>query len=144
MLFEDELRPLRLNPSLGIKSSGPALFITIGTGSFLCEPSVRLKMSLKDMPIALAVALGALVAVYFDESGCGSSGAKAGVVWECRESWRKGGSSYVLEKGRRRGECAGVASGVWSGVGDSESWENVGDEGAVELGELGRERLACR
>lgn len=32
--------------------------------------------------------------------------------------------------------------GVWSGVGDSESCENVGDDGAVEFGELGRERLA--
>jgi hypothetical protein len=30
---------------------------------------------------------------------------------------------------------------VWSGVGDRESCEKVGDEGAVELGEDGRERL---
>jgi hypothetical protein len=29
--------------------------------------------------------------------------------------------------------------GVWSGVGDSESWEKVGDEGAVDMGELGRD-----
>jgi len=34
-----------------------------------------------------------------------------------------------------------VARGVWSGVGDSESWEKVGEEGAVLFGELGRERL---
>lgn len=46
-------------------------------------------------------------------------------------------------EGRRRGEWAGVASGVWSGVGDKESCENVGDEGAVELGELGLDLLAC-
>lgn len=34
-----------------------------------------------------------------------------------------------------------MARGVWSGVGDSESWEKVGDDGAVELGEPGLERL---
>jgi hypothetical protein len=34
--------------------------------------------------------------------------------------------------------------GVWSGVGDRESWEKVGEEGAVELGELGRDLLECR
>lgn len=34
--------------------------------------------------------------------------------------------------------------GVWSGVGERESCENVGDEGAVELGEFGLERLAWR
>jgi hypothetical protein len=34
--------------------------------------------------------------------------------------------------------------GVWSGVGDSESCEKVGDEGAVELGEFGLDRLGCR
>jgi hypothetical protein len=33
--------------------------------------------------------------------------------------------------------------GVWSGVGDRESWEKVGEEGAVELGELGLDLLAC-
>lgn len=43
--------------------------------------------------------------------------------------------------GRRRGECAGVASGVWSGVGDNESCEKVGEDGAVELGEFGLDRL---
>ena len=42
---------------------------------------------------------------------------------------------------RRRGDCAGVASGVWSGVVLYESLENVGDEGAVEKGEFWRERL---
>lgn len=34
--------------------------------------------------------------------------------------------------------------GVWSGVGDRESWEKVGEEGAVELGELGRDLFECR
>jgi hypothetical protein len=33
--------------------------------------------------------------------------------------------------------------GVWSGVGDRESCEKVGEEGAVELGELGLDLLAC-
>ena len=37
-----------------------------------------------------------------------------------------------------------AACGRGSGVGDSELWEKVGKEGAVELGELGRDRLACR
>jgi hypothetical protein len=73
-------------------------------------------------------------------------GASAGVVccWRLRE--RNGGSSYDMVagyEGRSRGEWAGVASGVWSGVGESESCEKVGDEGAVELGELGRDRLGC-
>ena len=36
-----------------------------------------------------------------------------------------------------------MASGVWSGVGDSELDENVGDEGAVDMGELGRDLLGC-
>jgi len=35
-----------------------------------------------------------------------------------------------------------VASGVWSGVGERELWEKVGDEGAVELGELGLDLFA--
>lgn len=43
-------------------------------------------------------------------------------------------------RGWIRGECAGVASGVWSGVGLSELL-NVGEEGAVEDGELGRDFL---
>ena len=30
---------------------------------------------------------------------------------------------------------------VWGG--DKESWEKVGEEGAVLLGELGRDRFAC-
>ena len=47
----------------------------------------------------------------------------------------------VKAYGRRRGECAGVASGVWSGVGESESCEKVGEDGAVDCGELGRDRL---
>ena len=55
-----------------------------------------------------------------------------------------GRSRAGLAYGLRRGECAGVAMGVWSGVGDSESCEKVGDDGAVELGELGRDRFACR
>lgn len=33
---------------------------------------------------------------------------------------------------------------MWSGVGERESWENVGEEGAVEFGEVGRERLKRR
>ena len=61
----------------------------------------------------------------------------------CSERLLKGGSSKPFI-GRRRGECAGVAKGVWSGVGESESCEKVGDEGAVELGELGRDLLECR
>jgi len=52
-----------------------------------------------------------------------------------------GSWTSLMPKGLRRGECAGVARGVWSGVGDKESWEKVGDDGAVELGELGRDRL---
>ncbi len=31
-----------------------------------------------------------------------------------------------------RGLCAGVIAGVWAGVGEQESQENVGDEGAVD------------
>lgn len=37
--------------------------------------------------------------------------------------------------GRKRGECAGVASGVWSGVGENEAVEKVGLDGAVETAE---------
>jgi hypothetical protein len=37
-----------------------------------------------------------------------------------------------------------VAKGVWSGVGESESWEKVGDDGAVECGEFGRDRFLRR
>lgn len=55
-----------------------------------------------------------------------------------------GSCSSWTPYGRRRGECAGVARGVWSGVGDRESWEKVGEEGAVDKGELGRERFAMR
>lgn len=40
-----------------------------------------------------------------------------------------------------RGDWAGVASGVWSGVGEKEPCENVGDEGAVECGDAGLDRL---
>ena len=43
--------------------------------------------------------------------------------------------------GRNLGECAGVASGVWSGVGLQESWEKVGEGGAVEFGEPGLDFL---
>ena len=75
-------------------------------------------------------------------SGWGSRGARAGAVC-CSDSWRNGGSSYVLVKGLNRGEWAGVARGVWSGVGESESDEKVGDEGAVELGEFGLDRFGC-
>lgn len=44
------------------------------------------------------------------------------------------GSTY----GRSRGEWAGVASGVWSGVGLRESCEgaNEGELGAVDCGEI--------
>ena len=34
-----------------------------------------------------------------------------------------------------------MARGVWSGVGERESWEKAGEEGAVEPGEVGRERF---
>ena len=40
-----------------------------------------------------------------------------------------------VAKGRRRGECAGVANGVCSGVELIESCEKEGDEGAVDCGE---------
>lgn len=43
-------------------------------------------------------------------------------------------------RGWIRGECAGVARGVWSGVGLSELL-NVGDDGAVDDGEFGRDFL---
>lgn len=67
-------------------------------------------------------------------------GARAGVWWSDR--WRIDGRCRSLApSGRKRGEWAGVASGVWSGVGERESCEKVGEEGAVELGELGLERL---
>jgi hypothetical protein len=34
--------------------------------------------------------------------------------------------------------------GVWSGVGDNESWEKVGEEGAVEFGEFGLDLFEFR
>ena len=34
-----------------------------------------------------------------------------------------------------------MARGVWSGVGDRESWEKAGEDGAVEPGEVGRDRF---
>lgn len=37
-----------------------------------------------------------------------------------------------------------MASGVDSGVGEQESCENVGEEGAVEIGDDGRDFLAER
>lgn len=37
-----------------------------------------------------------------------------------------------------------MARGVLSGVGEQESCENVGEEGAVETGELGRDFLVER
>jgi hypothetical protein len=49
-----------------------------------------------------------------------------------------------VANGRRRGDCAGVAKGVCSGVGELESCEKVGEDGAVELGDDGRDRLAWR
>jgi hypothetical protein len=42
-----------------------------------------------------------------------------------------------MNMGLNRGECAGVTIGVWSGVGERESCENVGDGGAVEYGLFG-------
>ena len=62
----------------------------------------------------------------------------------CSERFRKGGRSYVSAYGLRRGECAGVANGVWSGVGESESCEKVGEDGAVEFGELGLDLFGWR
>jgi hypothetical protein len=41
------------------------------------------------------------------------------------------------------GEWPGVTIGVWSGVGDSESCEKVGDGGAVENGLFGLLFLVC-
>jgi len=52
--------------------------------------------------------------------------------------------SISRSRGYSRGECAGVARGVLSGVGEHESWEKVGEEGAVETGELGRDFLTDR
>lgn len=52
--------------------------------------------------------------------------------------------SRSRSRGYNRGECAGVARGVLSGVGEHESWEKVGEEGAVETGELGRDFLTDR
>ena len=73
----------------------------------------------------------------------GSIGVRAG-AW-VRERWRIPGRCRPWSpKGLNRGECAGVASGVWSGVGESESCEKVGEEGAVELGDAGRDRLNKR
>lgn len=66
-------------------------------------------------------------------------GASAGVC--CRERCRIEGRWRSLPNGRNLGECAGVASGVWSGVGERESCEKVGEDGAVEFGELGLERF---
>ena len=110
-----------------------------------CLASGRLIMSASEMPLLLELFVpweGGMVG-----SSCGSMGASAGSFWgpwiDRFRSVLMGGRSTGLLYGRRRGEWAGVAIGVWSGVGDSESWEKVGDEGAVELGELGRERLAC-
>ena len=34
-----------------------------------------------------------------------------------------------------------MARGVWSGVGEQESWENVGEGGAVDIGEPGLDFL---
>lgn len=50
-------------------------------------------------------------------------------------------------RGYRRGEWAGVASGVFSGVGEQLSSacdEKSGDDGAVDTGELGRDFLTDR
>lgn len=54
------------------------------------------------------------------------------------EAWREDGPRMC---GLNLGLCAGVASGVWSGVGLSESCEKEGEEGAVDCGEImeGRE-----
>lgn len=102
-------------------------------------------MSVRDIPVRVGVGpmAGGLWKGCAVASNEGSMGANAGVVLCCRESVRKLGSS-TPEKGLRRGEWAGVAMGVWSGVGDRESCEKVGDEGAVELGELGRDLLIFR
>ena len=107
---------------------------------------MRLRMSVRDMPLLLDVGVDVPWLLGNWLSGCGSRGARAGVVLCASDRLRKGGRSYVPTpvKGRSRGECAGVARGVWSGVGDKESWEKVGDDGAVELGEFGLDRLACR
>lgn len=70
-------------------------------------------------------------------------GARAGVC--CNERDRIPGKCMSwMPKGRKRGEWAGVARGVWSGVGESESCEKVGDEGAVDIGELGLDRFDMR
>lgn len=37
-----------------------------------------------------------------------------------------------------------MAIGVWSGVGESESCENVGEDGAVEFGEFGLDLFTLR
>ena len=70
-------------------------------------------------------------------------GASAGTWWrlKCR---RCGSCTSLKPCGRNRGEWAGVASGVWSGVGEHESCEKVGEGGAVERGEPGRDFFVMR
>jgi hypothetical protein len=98
-------------------------------------------MSLMVNPV-LGAEVVVLPAWYWPSRFCGSMGASAGVCW--RLKLRIPGRSYPPPYGLRRGECAGVASGVWSGVGDNESCEKVGEDGAVLLGEFGLERFTCR
>lgn len=78
-----------------------------------------------------------------------SSGCKGGgilrfservlMLGSCTDPWSS------ISRGCSRGEWAGVAKGVWSGVGDVEG-EKMGDGGAVDIGELGRDLFerCCR
>lgn len=94
------------------------------------------------------------VAVLVDVVGYGdpeptSIGCSGGGMWRLSDrdrmlgSWMK--SLLLWSRGWMRGECAGVTNGVWSGVGDVDG-ENVGDDGAVDTGEFGRDRFdrCCR
>ncbi|KAF3939060.1 hypothetical protein ABW19_dt0208557 [Dactylella cylindrospora] len=93
-----------------------------------------------------AEVVGVIDGVFVAEYGSAMSiGAKAGMGLS--ESRRMLGSCipepYSSSLGYNLGECAGVARGVCSGVGEHESWEKVGEDGAVEIGEVGRERFAA-
>lgn len=78
-----------------------------------------------------------------DPSACGSIGGNDG--GGLSEKLRMPGSWRSWDPcGRKRGEWAGVAKGVWSGVGEKEPYEYVGEDGAVERGELGPDRREMR
>lgn len=128
-----EEKPLFVGP---LSRSCTATLGTWGTGSLRWAPSGFEMMSPILRPDDALGMYGASRSVW------GSMGARAGTKFWLRLKWRKCGNWRSLKPcGRRRGECAGVARGVWSGVGLAESWENVGEGGAVDMGEPGRDRF---